>query len=233
VKCGARDDPARRETLVDLYDSEIAYTDDFIARLFSEVVPGGPSLVVLHADHGEEFLEHGQLIHGRTLFSPAVRIPLVMVDPAGRWAGKTVSAPASLVDIYPTILDYLKIPAPPGLQGTSLLPLLEGAPSAPSRPIVCELEEEEAPRVQSVLLEKKRLIRGAGESNAGARHLFDAAQDPGEARDLLPAAASAAAALEAALEDWLVLTPRFHYTRREHRWTQEARDKLRALGYLK
>lgn len=232
-KSGVRDDPARRETLVDLYDSEIAYTDDFIRRLFAEVLPSGETLVILHADHGEEFLEHGQLAHGRTLYAQSVRIPLILADPQGEWAGKVVGDPTSILDIYPTILDCLKIPPPPGLQGVSQLDRLSGSAPRPSRPLACELEEEEAPRLQSLLRNGSRLIRGGGESNALERHLFDIARDPDEANDLLPGGAERAAALEAALEEWLRITPRFSYQRREQRWTPEAREKLRALGYLK
>lgn len=226
--CG---DPRRLEAMKALYDSEINYADDYIRKLFKEVIPPGDDpLVIVHADHGEEFLEHGLLGHGRSVFAPSIRIPLIVRAPGGKWAGRKISQTCGIIDIYPTILDCLGLEPPRRLEGISLLPWLEGEKDPVPRRMICELEEEESPRLQGLLDRPWRFIRSPG---GAGRWLFDFSRDPGEAENLAGAEPERLAELERALEKWMSDTLRFEYTRREQRWTSEARDKLRALGYLK
>jgi len=224
-------DPRRLEALQALYDSEINYVDDYIRRLFDEVVPAGSDpLVIVHADHGEEFLEHGLLGHGRSLFAPSVRIPLIMKDPGGRWGGKAVPQPACIIDIYPTILDYLGLEIPDSLQGASLLPWLEGEEADRPRELISELEEEESPHLQGMMVWPWRFIRRVGEKQRP--ELYNLKDDPRESENQALSQGPRAARMEDKLGKWLKKIPRFEYSRREERWTDEARDRLRALGYL-
>lgn len=93
------------------------------------------TLVILAAGHGEMFLEHGEIGHCRELYDDVVHTPLVLWGPGG--SGRRVRAPVANLDVVPTILDYLRIPIPPGLAGRSLRPLVEGADALPPQVAVC------------------------------------------------------------------------------------------------
>jgi arylsulfatase A-like enzyme len=122
--------PARDlEHILALYDGEIRWVDDHIARLLHALEESGAAprtAVIVTSDHGDEFFEHGDKGHKRTLYREIIQVPLVMRVP-GMAAGQVIETPVSLVDLAPTILDLLAVPAPPGLSGQSLVPALAGA----------------------------------------------------------------------------------------------------------
>ncbi len=112
--------------LIDLYDEEIAYFDEQLARLLEALEEHGlldDTLVVLTADHAEEFLEHGSVAHCRTTYDTETRIPLVFWAP-GRPGGR-IATPVENLDVVPTILDFLAVEPPPGMDGKSLRPWIE------------------------------------------------------------------------------------------------------------
>ncbi len=104
------------------YDQEISSND----RAFGELVERLKSLglyenmtLILTADHGEEFFEHGGVGHGLTLYNEQIRIPLIVKSP--QIAPGVYDDPVQLIDIYPTILDTLDIKEPYALDGISLI----------------------------------------------------------------------------------------------------------------
>jgi arylsulfatase A-like enzyme len=110
-----------------LYDGGIACADDAIGALFAELESRGllgNAIIVYSADHGEGFLDHGRFLHAGTLYEELVHVPLVLRLPGIR--PQRLDEPVSLVDLAPTLLDALGIPAPSSFQGRSLLPLLRG-----------------------------------------------------------------------------------------------------------
>ena len=110
------------------YDAEVAALDARLRRVFARLRSRGlldGAIVVVTADHGEEFGEHGGFQHGRTLYQESVRVPLIMLGP-GLPAGRVVERPVSLIDVAPTILDLLGLPPEPRFEGRSLLPMLRG-----------------------------------------------------------------------------------------------------------
>jgi len=118
-----------------LYHEEIAFTDLQIGRLLDGLERLGladDTLVVLTADHGEEFMEHGWLGHTQTLYDELLHVPLIL-----RWPGViepgVVEAPASTLDILPTLAELLGLPRDPRWAGESLVPWLRGTPP-PERP---------------------------------------------------------------------------------------------------
>jgi len=112
------------------YDGEIAFDDAQVGRLEAWLQAQGlwkRTLVVLTADHGEGLGEHGEEQHGFFIYNSTLHVPLIMHFPSV--APRTVAADVSLVDVMPTVLQALQIPAPPGVQGHSLLPLALGQTS--------------------------------------------------------------------------------------------------------
>jgi len=168
------DDRGRIEAL---YDSGILYTDtyiDLLARLLEGAGVAGRTVVVLLSDHGEEFWEHGSVLHSFTVYGEVLNVPLVFSGP-GIPSGATVSAPVRLIDVAPTILELLGIPKPPSFQGRSLLPVIDEVETQ-MRPVLGEMNEEKA------WLEWPWKLVVHGES--GGVELFDLRSDGSEQVDL-------------------------------------------------
>jgi arylsulfatase A-like enzyme len=126
--------PAEIERLESLYDGEVAAVDHELRLLFDELGKAGlleNAIIVITADHGEEFGEHGTMLHGFTLFNGVMRIPLIIVAP-GYPAGGVVDDNVSLVDVAPTLLELTGTTPSPSFEGRSLAPLML-PPYAPAR----------------------------------------------------------------------------------------------------
>ena len=105
------------------YDQEIYFNDRSFGGLMDVMKTSGiydDALIILTADHGEEFYEHSGVGHGRTLYNEQIRIPLVLKTPLIE--SEERHEPVQLIDIYPTILDLLGIQEPYPLDGISLRP---------------------------------------------------------------------------------------------------------------
>src|SRR5690606_7471572 len=103
-------------TDMDRYDSEIRKVDDHLGRLVREARARlqRDVIVVISADHGEEFRDHGGLYHGSTLYEEQVRVPLIVSAPD--LAPRRVRAPVELVDVAPTLLGMLDRPVPASMR---------------------------------------------------------------------------------------------------------------------
>jgi hypothetical protein len=109
---------------VDAYDSEVAEADDGIGRIVRLMRLRRPDpVIIVTADHGEEFGEHGGRYHGTTVYEEQVRVPLVVVGPNVRRAARSPSV-AQTIDLLPTTLSALGIPRPARLRGRDLGPAL-------------------------------------------------------------------------------------------------------------
>jgi len=183
------------EHLIDLYDAAIRQVDDELDELLEYIHSsdlGDNTLIVLISDHGEEFLEHGDLQHGLKQFEESVRIPMIFSGP-GIVVGARPTAPVSLIDVVPTLLDFLEEPVV-GLDGLSLLPWLTGQDPGDhrihTRPFFFEASNEK-PTPETVLLRpgtKKALRHGRFKLHVDRAtdevQLFDLHLDPGETKDL-------------------------------------------------
>jgi arylsulfatase A-like enzyme len=171
-----RDFPKRGNGRRAAYDAEVAYTDHHIGRVLEVLDQLGlrdKTAIILTADHGEAFGEHGTAYHGMSVYEEEVRVPLLLSIPG--ISPRRVTSPRSLIDVARTITDLLAIPAPGVWRGVSLLGDLQG--SAPDERDVLvdspELLSAMARRAwisgnRKVILERD-LIRA-----------YDLAADPGE-----------------------------------------------------
>ncbi|MFT7484558.1 MAG: arylsulfatase A-like enzyme [Candidatus Paceibacteria bacterium] len=125
-----------------LYRGEIAWTDAAIGKLLDELEARGRldnTLIIVTADHGEEFFEHDERGHRHTLYDEVLRVPLLVVPPRGMsTAPNSCEEQVSLSDILPTILDYAKVDAGTEIYGRSLRPAVENQPLE-SRAVVASL----------------------------------------------------------------------------------------------
>ena len=124
-----------------LYSGEARYADAAVDRLLQRLDDLGvldDTIVVVTSDHGDEFFEHGLFGHAKTVFEEVMHVPLMILSPRLVPASQTIDVPVSLVDLVPTLLDLVRVPAPPGLHGRSLVPLLHGEPFPATRVLYAE-----------------------------------------------------------------------------------------------
>ena len=124
----------RMEEILGRYHEEVRDADRLLGRVVDALEARGlddDTLIVVVGDHGEEFLEHDGFGHGHDVFEEQVRVPLVArwpKRPAFEGLAAEVTAPVSLLDVFPTLADFLRLPpSPQPLLGRSLRPLLAGA----------------------------------------------------------------------------------------------------------
>jgi len=115
---------------IGIYYGQVAMIDRYVGKILKKLDDLGladKTLVIFTSDHGDMQGEHGMVGKSVPVFYEGVlRVPLLMRLPGKIKPGTVVSEPVSLVDLMPTILDYLDLPCPSNVQGKSLRPLVEG-----------------------------------------------------------------------------------------------------------
>ena len=117
------------------YDGEVMFTDREVGRLVrsARVACGGESpITVFTADHGESFAEHGIFGHGMELYDESIAIPLILHHETLFSPGARPGGLVETVDILPTVLELAGLSIPGGIDGQSLVPLLQGREAEPS-----------------------------------------------------------------------------------------------------
>lgn len=161
---------------IDRYDSEIAAADVTAAAIVDLVRARRPNaIVIVTADHGEEFGEHGGRYHGTSVYEEQVRVPLFVSAP-GLLTPRRVQEVVQSVDLLPTILAGLSIPPSPRIRGRNLGPLLSQSRSEQLGFASVETDE------WALLAEGPRRLVCA--RKLGACRLYDEAHDPTERDDL-------------------------------------------------
>jgi arylsulfatase len=230
--------------MMDLYDAEIVYLDREVGRFLDELKKSGmyeSSLVIVTADHGEAFLEHGFWEHGQTLYQEMVHVPLMV-----KWPGKSpprrVASLVSQADLFPTILEAAGIDPPEtpyagvSLSGNpagreAVLELTwDPLPDRPARMLVAWRAERtkyiasfEAPTVDA--LYSSPIVR---------EELYDLLDDPGETKNLAPQAKDAVAENRKKILAYLERAREIRATRAggEVELDEETKKRLEVLGYL-
>jgi len=217
-------DVARRKG-ISRYDAQLELVDGLIGRLKSGLAQGGwwdKSLTILLSDHGEGLGDHGESLHGYFIYQSTVHVPLIVHWPAGSANRPArIERPAGLIDVAPTILAFLGVPAPPSFAGTSLL-------GAASHAVYSEsLYTHDSfgwAALRSVRLGPFKYIE------APRPELYDLEKDPGEQNNIVAAKPDKASTLRTELANLLA-----HYPRRVPGGVAEATpqvQKLLSLGYL-
>jgi arylsulfatase A-like enzyme len=181
----------------ELYDGEVRWTDEHVGRLLDHLRALGvydDTLILLTADHGEEFHEHGGWWHGKTLYEEQIHVPLLVKWPKG------VAGPAGAdgeivrhLDVMPTILALAGAEAPAAVQGVDLLARPLAARSESERIHVAE-EDHEGNVLEAVRTREWKLIE-ANEGNPRGLppvELFEIGADPKETRNVIESHAAVA-----------------------------------------
>jgi len=217
-----------RAELVGLYDGNLRTADDAVGEVVAALRAAGrfdDSIILITADHGEAFFEHGEQGHNSTLYDEMLRVPFILRLPGGRRPpGVDEERPASLGDVLPTVLGLLGRPPPAAAGGIDLL----AAPPDPRRPRILVHRTLHGPT--SWWAARGPRLKAIVRPRLAVQQLFDLEADPGERRNLLG---------ERPL-DFLHLAL---HLRRQRRLAEageapgielsdEERAALRALGYL-
>ncbi len=216
--------------LRNLYRAGIRQFDDDLRGVFSRLEEPGhleDTLVVLTSDHGEEFFDHGSVLHGRTLHQELVRVPLIFHGP-GIPAGVRVEEPVSLVDLLPTLLSLVGAPLPPGIDGVDVSGLWKkGGPTG--RVLVSEADhwiDNKSGNFRRALRRGSWTLHYDADTESFA--LYDLRRDPTEQRNVAAQHPELVAELRAELRPYI---PR---TRPEPQPEppEDLVEALRGLGYV-
>lgn len=213
------------------YDGEIAFMDHYIGKIISLLEKKKllkNTLIVIAGDHGEAFGEHGERGHQVFCYDENLRVPLIFSAAGSLPAGLRLEQKACLVDIMPTILEYLSLPVPPSVQGRSLLPALQGR-KLPERDLYLESffahEALHCAPIQGIIRGRFKYL------DLPRSELYDLLADPGETRNLVSARAALGQELKTGLH---ALARRLESGAMEsgRRLTSAERDTLASLGYI-
>lgn len=229
--------PGQVDNMRDRYDGEIKYIDQAISQIFRKLEERSllnNTLVILTSDHGEEFLEHGDIKHGATLYQETIHVPLIMFFPNGKWSGKRLKAPARSIDISPTILDFLKVEQPETFRGESLLPIISGSETQ-DRLVISELYSvfNESLRAVSVTSDGYKLIKSFDEKANSTLELFSLGDDPGEKVNIIQHKPELVRVLENMVQEHLKKYNVKPGQPRKGKLDTEIIDRLKAIQYFR
>jgi arylsulfatase A-like enzyme len=220
----------------DLYNREVEFTDRQIGRVLDRVAEMGllrNTMIIFTADHGEEFWEHRDVSHGHTYFNELVNVPMIIRLPDGYPVPrKRVETQVRLIDVAPTILDFLGLPPMEQAEGQSLLPLIQGAEEPANRPAFYE----------SMIYYREQKGYCDGEfkyvldEDTGEDQLFDLVRDPGETLNIAEDEPQRRLAMKGVLLDHLAHQRALYDALEKSDGTaeldEETKAHLRAMGYI-
>ena len=223
--------PDELEQLTALYDNEIRFVDHRIGELFERLKEAGlyeDSVIILLADHGEGFLDHGQFSHSNGLYTELIDVPLIIRPP--NQDKMVVDTPVQTVDILPTLLSMLGIDVDHQFMGRPIFSLIG---SDEKRPIISEqLRRQGRQRIPQVALivENYKLIK---QLTTDDYVLFDMREDPMERENVIDSVPTAKELIEKL--DFLLEANASMYVGIEEKKTTldaETIQQLKELGYI-
>ncbi|MCX5744276.1 MAG: sulfatase, partial [Proteobacteria bacterium] len=179
--CAVIPPPDEVERIRAIYDSDISYQDQQVGRLVAKLKSWGiwdQTLLVITADHGEELFEETRCGHGGSLRDTLVRVPLLMHYPAGLAGGSIVEEGVEEVDVLPTIVELVGRPAPPLVQGRSLVAQARGVGKGWATPSYASMYEY----AHAMRIGRWKMRVGVN----GTPMVEDMVDDPRETRDASP-----------------------------------------------
>jgi arylsulfatase A-like enzyme len=215
-----------------LYDAECVFMDELLGPLLPRLAAEPRTVVVVTADHGEEFWEHASHTfgHGKSVYDTLTRIPLLISLPDTPPA--TVTTPVSHVDFAPSILTVTGLAPPPTMQGQSFFTPAGDVVAEEARPVYIgsnffRLEKGKPERRDAVIVWPYKLIL-YHRRPARPGEYYNLASDPWEKHPLPDD--RTAKLLRKRLKTWRDMAKRAHDE--PDRYGGAAPADLRALGYI-
>lgn len=218
----------------DLYRGEIAYADQALGVLLEELRRQGVdqrTVVAVLGDHGEGRGEHEEDTHSMLAYESTLHVPMILRVP-GAAGGRRVQERVGTVDLMPTLLELLGLPAPTELDGRSLLAAMRRLDPEPANRRAYYAETL-SPRLSYGWAELRVLYEGRFKYVHGPQpELFDLSQDPAELRNLAADAQAPGERLRRGLELFVAHKAAPTAAAAVERVDRATRDRLAALGYL-
>jgi arylsulfatase A-like enzyme len=227
--------PGMAAVLQATYEGEIAYLDEHLGALFDDLKRRGlydQTMIVLTADHGEEFHEHGGWWHGTTLYDEQTNVPLIIKPAGGGARGAAVTDLVASLDIAPTILTATGLPVPPAMQGHALP--LDGTAPAPRAAVLAE-EDFEGNALQALRSLDWKIVTANPGNPRGlpATGVYDLAKDPREMQNVAAeVGAPKVDELRAALGKKVVEARAQAHATTQTNVDGATHGRLKALGYV-
>jgi arylsulfatase A-like enzyme len=225
--------------LVALYDGGIRFTDLYLGKILDRVRALGvldDTIVVVTADHGEEFLEHGVLTHRTNLYDTTLLVPLVIRFPRRVPAGTVVPQQVRLMDVPATILGLAGVMPPPRFARvhlgdprvcTDLSPLIGRHPrKRPALPAFADLEG----RLAAIRTDRYKLIIPV--RDPASAELYDLEADPGERTNVAARLPALTDELRHDLLEWRRAWAASGAAARPLTLDRQMIRRLRSLGYV-
>ncbi|HEY3174514.1 MAG TPA: sulfatase [Candidatus Polarisedimenticolia bacterium] len=228
-----------------LYDGDILYADGFIGQLISLLDGLGVkqrTIIVLLSDHGEELQARypGKRIgHGHTVYDELLHVPLIFVAPGRVSPGARVRQMVQTIDVMPTLLEMLGLPAPPGIQGVSFARVFRGEPIV-ERHAFAEATNN-GPERKTLRDGRYKYIKVFPRTDRTAREIpvpipeeefFDLETDPEERRSIMELGGPALDELRRQLSAIVALNMSRRSQAPEQVLDEETIRRLKALGYI-
>ncbi len=217
------------DSLIARHDNEIVYTDYAIGKMIRYLKDEGlydNTIIIVTADHGEGFLEHDHLGHGNIYYDEALRIPLIIIHP-DYGKGERIEDQVSLIDIMPTVLEFLDIEAE-NLDGESLVPLMENE-TVDKRPVISQGHL----RRISVRTDEWKFVDKTWENGTHRKELYDLVNDSSEKTNLYDEMVDVSEYFEGIFREHFEM---YHHNRTEDDTNsidmEKFNEMLRSLGYM-
>lgn len=225
----------QRSHFVGLYEQSLQYLDNQIGRLLSYLAGSGHgdnTIVIVVADHGEEFMDHGRWGHWESnLYDEILRVPLIIRLPNGP-EGVVISQQVRLLDLMPTILDLCGCPLPGDLMGVSLAPLwTQSERKYVGESALSEMRRDPWHRV-AVRTEAFKYIWDSKQPDQPM--LYDLRVDPGETQDVIQQYPREAGCFQSQVDEHRrrVAETEPAATAPAPEYDEEVTRRLRDLGYV-
>ncbi len=216
--------------LINLYDGQLTFIDAQLGRLFESLRHQGlfdTSLIIVTADHGDGFMEHGFISHSVLPYDELIKVPLIVRLPAGASAGTQIDSQVRLIDVMPSILDFTGIPVPEDLDGQSVITSIDTG--IPEQLAVSEVEMQVGDGYEYFASVRSREWKVIG-NNQGPLEIYNLQLDPEEQENLVAAPISAIAPMVEVLRS--ISRARESLQVEQIPLDEQTQERLRALGYI-
>ncbi len=241
--------PASRDAMYSAYRQELASIDQSIAEIYRLLEEKGQldnTWILITSDHGEEFLDHGEWGHGKSVYPEVIRVPAILIAPKGHpssMSGREIQGIVESIDIAPTFAEIARMQIPKYWEGKSLLPLIMNPDAERQDTALSQFNDQQYLWSSAIVSDWQIIFRDPADALTlepgqrlaqRSRMIFNLADDPLAQTNLYTDEPEHAARLTGILDDALerLETSAVLFRGQSMQVDDEQLEQLRALGYL-